>query len=209
MNANACSALEAKTFLHVGCGSNRKQHTTRGLAGADWREIRLDINPAVTPDVVGSMTDMNAVADQSVDAVFSSHNIEHLYPHEVALALAEFVRVLKPEGFAIITCPDLQSVAVLIAQDRLTDTAYVSAAGPIAPLDMLYGHRPELAQGHLYMAHRCGFTERVLRGTLLQSGFQSVATMRRPAAFDLWAAAGKNPRPEAELRSLAGAHFPQ
>jgi len=171
MNATALSAIEAKSLLHVGCGPNRKEHTTRGFAGAGWREIRLDINQAVHPDVLGTMTDMRAVGDQSVDAVFSSHNIEHLYPHEVPLALAEFLRVLKPEGFAIITCPDLQSVAVLIAQDRLTDTAYVSAAGPITPLDMLYGHRPELAQGNLFMAHRCGFTERVLRGTLLQSGF--------------------------------------
>ena len=43
----------------------------------------------------------------SVDAVFSSHNIEHLYPHEVPLALKEFMRVLKPDGFVLMTCPDL------------------------------------------------------------------------------------------------------
>ena len=40
------------------------------------------------------------------DAVFSSHNLEHLYPHQVKEALAEFYRVLKPEGMIVIS--DLQ-----------------------------------------------------------------------------------------------------
>lgn len=45
------------------------------------------------------MTDMSSVTDQSVQAVFSSHDIEHLYPHEVPLALAEYLLVLSDEGF--------------------------------------------------------------------------------------------------------------
>jgi len=45
------------------------------------------------------MLDMPAVADGSVDAIYSSHNIEHLYPDEIPVALKEFLRVLKPEGF--------------------------------------------------------------------------------------------------------------
>ena len=91
------------------------------------------------------MTDMSSVTDQSVQAVFSSHDIEHLYPHEVPLALAEYLRVLSDEGFAVITCPDLQSVCARVANDQLTEPAYVSPAGPIAPLDILYGHRPAMA----------------------------------------------------------------
>jgi len=74
------------------------------------------------------------VATASMDAVHSSHNIEHLYAHEVAVALEEFIRVLTPEGFLVLTCPDLQSVCALVAQDKLTDAAYTSPAGPIAPL---------------------------------------------------------------------------
>ena len=107
----------------------------------------MDIDPGVDPDIVGTMTDMAAVPTASVDAVFSSHNIEHLYSHEVPVALGEFIRVLRPDGFAVITCPDLQSVARLIAEDKLIETAYVSPAGPIAPLDIVYGYRPALAAG--------------------------------------------------------------
>ena len=199
-----------KSFLHVGCGPKRKDRTTRGLNTPEWTEIRLDIDPSVSPDVIGTMTDMSAVASESVDAIYSSHNIEHLYPHEVPLALAEFLRVLKPDGFFVITCPDLQSVCALIADDKLTEAAYTSPAGPIAPLDILYGHRPAMAKGNLYMAHRCGFTQKVLTGTLQASGFKSVASMARGRApfFDLFALASKSERPEAEMRELAGLHFP-
>lgn len=199
-----------KTFLHIGCGPKRKDRTTRGFNTEAWTELRFDIDESVKPDLVGTMTDMSAVADASVDAIFSSHNIEHLYPHEVPLALKEFLRVLKPEGFLVLTCPDLQSVCALIADDKLTEPAYTSPAGPIAPLDILYGHRPAMAKGNLFMAHRCGFTQKVLSGTLHSAGFAKVAIKRRlHPGYDLWAVATKAALDDAVLRDLAGEHFPK
>ena len=197
-------------FLHVGCGHKKKDRTTLGFKSGAWSEIRLDIDPTVQPDVIGSMTDMSALSSGSVDAVFSSHNIEHLYPHEVPLALSEFIRVLNDDGFVVITCPDLQSVCALVAQDKLTDSAYESPAGPIAPIDILYGHRPTMSRGNLFMAHRCGFTRKVLQGTLQAAGFKMVATMARGRApfFDLFALASKSARSEDDMRKLAALHFP-
>ena len=197
-----------KTFLHVGCGPARKEHTTKGFNTLDWNELRLDIDASVNPDIVGTMLDMSAVQDSSVDAVFSSHNIEHLYPHEVPVALAEFKRVLKDDGFVVIACPDLQSVCALIVEDKLIEPAYISPAGPIAPLDILYGHRPPMARGNLYMAHRCGFTQTVLSGTLQAAGFAGALIMRRASCFDLHAVATKAAMSESDLRALAAAHFP-
>jgi predicted SAM-dependent methyltransferase len=199
-----------KNLLHVGCGPKRKDRTTAGFNTAAWHEIRLDIDPAVQPDVTGTMTDMSAVPSQSVDAIFSSHNIEHLYPHDVPVALQEWLRVLRDDGFAVITCPDLQSVCKLIAEDKLTDAAYTSPAGPIAPIDILYGHRPAMMRGNLFMAHRCGFTQKVLQGTLQAAGFKSVATLARGhhPFFDLWALASKCERSESEMREAARLHFP-
>lgn len=197
------------TFLHVGCGQKRKDLTTAAFNSPDWHEVRLDIDDSVKPDIVGTMTDMSGVESASVDAVYSSHNIEHLYAHEVPVALAEFKRVLKPDGFLVMTCPDLQSVCALIAEDKLTVPAYTAPAGAITPLDILYGLRSSLAQGNLYMAHRCGFTQRVLQGTLQASGFTSVAVRRRAhPAYDLWAIAMPGTQPEDTLRQLAVAHFP-
>lgn len=198
-----------KTFLHIGCGPKRKDQTTRGFNTDEWRELRLDIDERVAPDIVGTMTDMSSVASGSIDAIFSSHNIEHLYPHEVPGALKEFLRVLKPDGFLVVTCPDLQEVCRLVAEDKLLETAYTSPAGPIAPVDILYGHRPAMARGNLFMAHRCGFTRRVLDGTLRGAGFSVIASTKRGhPAYDLWAIASASNRSEHEMLELAKAHFP-
>lgn len=197
-----------KSFLHVGCGNKRKDRTTKALSSVDWSELRFDIDESVKPDLVGTMTDMSSVSSESVDAVFSSHNIEHLYPHEVPLALAEFVRILKSDGIAVITCPDLKSVCALIAEDKLTEAAYTSPAGPISPIDILYGLRSSMAQGNLYMAHRCGFTQKVLTATLQASGFKSVATMARTHPFfDIWAVASKEALTEEQMKALAAQHM--
>lgn len=156
------------------------------------------------------MTDMSQVQGASVDALFSSHNIEHLYPHEVPVALAEFRRVLKPGGFVVITCPDLQSVCALVAEDKLTNVAYISPAGPIAPIDILYGHRPAMANGNHYMAHRCGFTKTVLTATLQAAGFDMVLPIQRThPAYDLWAVAALAPITGEEVVELAKQHFPE
>ena len=197
------------TLLHIGCGPKRKNQTTRGFNTDAWTELRLDIDADVQPDIIGTMTDMSAVADASVDAIFSSHNIEHLYPHEVGPALAEFIRVLRPDGFLVVTCPDLQEVCRLVAEDKLLEPAYTSPAGPITPLDILYGHRPPMARGNLYMSHRCGFTEKVLIGTLRSCGFKTVASKRRGHPYyDLYAVATKADMQEADLRALAAQHIP-
>ncbi|TVR02775.1 MAG: methyltransferase domain-containing protein [Desulfovibrionales bacterium] len=180
-----------------------------GFQSQDWREIRLDIEPANQPDIIGSMLEMQAVADASVDAVYSAHNIEHVHAFEVPTVLQEFLRVLKPEGFLVITCPDLQTVCTLVAQDKLTDPAYHSPAGPITPLDILYGHGAALAAGHHYMAHKCGFTLKSLTLALQDSGFQSMAGKRRTRGLDLWMIACKSVKDEAEIRRLAGEFLPE
>jgi predicted SAM-dependent methyltransferase len=198
-----------KTFLHIGCGTKHKEQTTQGFNTPEWNELRLDIDDSCNPDYACSITDMSAVQDASIDAIFSSHNIEHLYPHEVSLALREFKRVLKPEGFAVITCPDLQSVAALIADNKLTEPAYNSPAGAIAPLDILYGHRPSMANGKVYMAHHCGFTQKVLTGTMLAAGFATVASIRRTHPFyDLWTIASISSRDKSDMRLISAEHFP-
>lgn len=197
-----------RKFLHVGCGPARKPDVAPGFLTDEWQEIRLDIDPSAAPDVVCSMLDMALVPAASVDAVYSSHNIEHLYPHEVAQALGEFLRVLKPDGLLVLTCPDLQSVCRLVAEDRLTETAYTAPAGPIAPLDILYGHRPQLAAGNLFMAHHTGFTLRSLAEALRSAGFRSVAGRSRSMSLDLWVVASKALLPEDEITRLAETHLP-
>ena len=198
--------MEKKRLLNVGCGPLGREHGFTGFE--DWQEVRLDIDASVQPDVIGTMTDMSAVPSGSIDAIVSSHNIEHLYPHEVPLALAEFVRVLKPDGLVLITCPDLQSVCAQVAQGALTSPLYKSPAGPISALDILYGHRGAMAAGNLYMAHRCGFTLQVLADTMQACGFAKSVGRARPAHYDLYLLAAKQAITDDAIRKLAALHLP-
>jgi SAM-dependent methyltransferase len=208
MNVQATPMTETPTkrFLHVGCGYAFKDRTP--FQTNEWEEIRIDVDPEVKPDLIGSMTDMSVVGDGDVDALFSSHSLEHVWPHEVEIALREFSRVLNDDGFAIITVPDLQAAAVMIAEGKILDKAYDSPAGPVTPFDIVYSHRKFTATGNIHMLHKCGFTQDLLRGTLLDCGFATVATKARPAAFDLWAVASKSIRSDEEITAIANAHFP-
>ncbi len=204
---NGEAAAKSRTVLHVGCGAPNPETLHRAFRGPGWREVRLDIDPAVKPDITASITDMAGVESGSYDAVYSSHNIEHLYAHEVPLALGEFARVLRPDGFALIACPDLQSVAALVAEGKLEDTAYVSPAGPIAPLDMLYGLRGALASGSLHTAHRTGFTLKTLGKALIANGFARAVVERFETAYALKAIGFKREPSDAEIKAYRDTLF--
>ena len=196
------------TFLHVGCGQKRKDRTTAGFNRPEWSELRLDISPDADPDILADMTDMSTVPSESVDAVYSSHNIEHVYAHQVRQVLGEFRRVLRPDGFVVVTCPDLQLVAHFVAEGRLTEPLYTSSAGPISAMDIIYGHGAAIAAGRTYMAHKCGFTLRGLADALGGAGFGKILAARRRHALELWAVATKAEVEEAALQALGQAHFP-
>lgn len=193
---------QLKRVLHVGCGSATLARLPSGFQDGSWSEVRFDINPAVKPDITGTITDMSNVPSDSVDAVYSSHNIEHVYAHEVVQTLQEFRRVLKPEGFVVVTCPDLQEVAIHMIHGRLLDPIYRSPTGPITPLDIVYGHRVPVARGETYMAHRTGFSLHTLMAHAREANFGTVVGVRRKQQLDLWVIATKAPRDEATLRQL-------
>ncbi len=186
-----------RIVLHVGCGPYNPARLHKTFHGPGWRDLRLDI--------VASITAL-PLAGQAVDAVWSSHSLEHLYAHEVAVTLGEFHRVFKADGFALITLPDLQKVAELVAADSLEDTAYVSPAGPIAPLDMIYGHRASIARGNRFMAHRTGFTAKTLGNALVRAGF-ALARVSRDG-FHLWALATKQGQATADASGWSHIDIP-
>jgi Methyltransferase domain len=189
--AAAGRAADQKQVLYVGCGPANRNKLHSVFHGAAWKETRLDIDPRTRPDIVSSIAAMqHSVRTATFDALWTSHTIEHLDGHEVPAAFAEFARVLSGKGFALLRCPDLVAVAEAVIARGLDAVAYVSPAGPITPLDMLYGHGDSIARGNPYMRHQTGFSEDRLGNLLLAAGFEEVRTCRKPS-FDLWAAAFK------------------
>jgi len=180
-----------KKVLHVGCGQADLSKLPKGFQDGSWEEVRFDIDPAVKPDIVGTMLDMTGVPDNSMDALYSSHNIEHVYFHEVVGVLKEFKRTLKPEGFCIVTCPDIKSVAKVIVEHGVDHTMYQSNSGPITPNDIMYGHSASIALGHHYMAHKTGFDLNALADRFLKAGFYKYYGRQGYKSHDLWFAAFK------------------
>ena len=196
-----------KTFLHVGCGHYTKSQT-KGFNNDNWKEIRFDIDKNVKPEFEGTLTDMSLVETGSVDAVYSAHNIDHIYPHEVRIALKEFYRVLKDDGIVVITCPDLQSAGEAIAQDKLFEMLYESPMGPVTAFDVLYGHSETTADGNIFMIHKGGFTYSTLDKTFHEAGFKARYGGRRPLGCDLFLVAFKQKKPEEEIKKIANPFFP-
>jgi hypothetical protein len=187
-------------FLNVGCGpAHENDHIPPYFRSADWCEIRLDVDPAAQPDIVASITDLSCILSDSVDCVWSSHNLEHLYSHDVERALREFLRILKPSGFIYLKVPDLQLIAELIVSNGLESPAYDSPAGPITPLDMIYGHSASLAAGNEFMAHRTGFSPTLLQRLLRATGF-GYGVLKRKDALELSAVVFKSNAAEDPVR---------
>jgi predicted SAM-dependent methyltransferase len=163
-----------RIVLNIGSGPRSIDRLHARFREPGWREIRVDIDPTAEPDVLATTTDLPMFGAGSVDAIWSSHNIEHLFAHEVPVALAEYHRVLRPGGVVMIVTPDLQLIGQYLAEDRFDEPIYEAPAGPIAAHDIVYGHRASIAAGHVAMAHRTGFTARSLERALLTAGFTRV-----------------------------------
>lgn len=194
-------------WLNVGSGPQGSGLRPPGLQGPQWQEVRLDADPATSPDIVAPAHDLSAIESGSFDAVFSSHCIEHLYIDQAVPALGHWRRVLKPDGFLLVVCPDLQAAAEMIAQDRLFAEAYAG----ITPYDIVFSDRAMVAAGrdagHTFMEHRSGYTLSVLQALMGQAGFPVHGGIRLRERFELWVLATPKALPEVELRRMAARHF--
>lgn len=131
------------------------------------------------PDIRGSATDL-PFADDSVDGIWCSHVLEHLAIAEVPVALAEFLRVLRPGGRAIIRVPNFDYVAKywLTGPDR----GWAEA--------MVFGL--QISDGEF---HKSAFTTGILKADLEAAGFEVLRVeMRWTHNQETLQAVAKKPR---------------
>ena len=173
--------------LNVGCGLSPIHEQFAG-----WDETRLDIDPDVKPDIVSDILFLHttkALKYKRFDAVYSSHNLEHLYAHQISMALYRFYWVLKPGGIVLIGVPNLQAIAIEISQGNLENILYESPAGPIAAIDCVYGYRKWVEAGNLHQAHKTGFTPQTLADKMKAAGFGKIDV--KTNGIDMWASGVK------------------
>ena len=188
-----------RIFLNAGCGT--KGDARLPPIFRNWEQLRVDLNREVEPDIVASIVDLSAIEDASVDAIWCAHCLENLFAHEVPLALAGFRRILREDGFVCIVVPDLQEIAGWIGSDRLHETIYESASGPITAHDMIWGFGPALQHGLTGMAHHCGFTPTMLLEYLKDAGFGEIVLRRKSERLELAGLALQKPSNSPEERN--------
>ena len=100
------------TILDYGCGDGRsveemtKLNADASFIGLDVSEIALEAAKKRLPDLeVHHISDGGAfpLADNSVDFIYTSEVIEHVY--DTRSAFEELIRVLKPGGRMVMTTP--------------------------------------------------------------------------------------------------------
>lgn len=160
-----------RKFLNVG-GNNKTIPVPQQYEG--WEHHLLDIDEKAKPDILCDARNLTSLPGGEYDAVYCSHNLEHYFRHEVPKVLAGFHHVLKDDGFVQIRVPDLEAVMKEMIEKKIDieDVLYQSPAGPITPLDVIYGHHRIVAKtGNDYFAHKTGFTKNSLSRILVQAGF--------------------------------------
>ena len=193
----------APCVLNVG-GGGKQIPIPEHYAG--WNHLLLDIDPRGQPDIVCDARELTKLDGAQFDAIYCSHNLEHYYRHDGARVLQGFLHVLKPDGFAEIRVPDVQSVMRRVVANAMDieDTLYVSAAGPISVRDVLYGFGKQIeSSGVDFYAHKTGFTPKSLKAFLDEAGFRDVRLTERDEAFEVRALAFKG-QPTERQRALLG-----
>ena len=176
--AEFSASAGVRLVLHVGCGPLDHQALHESFRGPEWHELRLDIDPGVRPDIVASITDMSPVPEGSVDAVYSQHNIEHVFAHEVPVVLTEFLRVLRPGGELLLTTPICRASRRRSRPGGWRRRSIERRSARSVRSTSSTALRSDIKGGREYMAHRTGFTARTLSRKLDQAGFGRVRISR-------------------------------
>lgn len=133
--------------------------------------LRFNAVELIAPDVVGMISAILELVYMSVEHIFSIGKIGHRYLLDILVAPAGYERAFRQVGFVIVTGSDWQSVCALVSEDKRNEASCISLACPIALLGDRFEHRSPLAIDNLFMSHSCGFTRKVLIGTVQAAAF--------------------------------------
>ena len=180
---------QCKRVLNIGAGSKQikmPQHYD------GWDKVYLDANQNPEMDIIADARDMRKeIPDNSFDAVFTSHVLEHFFLSDVTLVLKEFYRILKPNGMIETHVPDFYTCVKKVINDDypIDKPLYQSPAGPICTLDIIFGYSKFVKQGSHLDAHKTAFTPEFIERLHQEAGFK--VQLNECAAFEIVVAGNK------------------
>ncbi len=184
----AAQAGERKIVLQLGCRIPQANRLHQVFKGDNWFEIRLDKNPLAQPHILSDMNDLSLIPNESVDAVYTTHNLDSLKTTEIPALFEEIRRILKWGGQFVMAVPDMQTICNYVAHNQLLEPIYDSTAGPVAPIDMIYGFRPKLENGTANV-RQTGFTAKSLATYFREASYSNIVVGRK--WIEIWATAYK------------------
>ncbi len=91
--------MDKSKKLHLGCG-------TKILDGF----LNIDIRPLPGVDIISTIDHLPMFEDNSIDLIYCCHVLEHIPRNELGKILAEWRRILKPNGVLRIAVPNFEAV---------------------------------------------------------------------------------------------------
>jgi hypothetical protein len=145
--------------------------------------VTVDIDPTHKPDIVADICDMAVVAEGSCDEVMAGHVLEHIDWPDSFAAMAEFARVLKPDGLLRIAVPDMALLMRML----------FSGESAFHVMGLIYGLGGRV---NPFERHRYGFTPGMLSDILETLGFGDFGwwNSELPDASNGWAPRGLDER---------------
>ena len=156
--------------LNLGCGDK----LIDGYINVDLVTERA----GVTPDVNCDIRKLTVFDTDYADEILAVHVIEHFWRWEVEDILAEWVRVLKPNGKLILECPNLISAC----EEFLKDPEAGSSPNQKGQKTMWVFYGDPRWRDPL-MVHRWGYTPKSLATIMNAAGLSQLK--QEPAQFKL------------------------
>jgi len=104
---------EGRAYLHIWRTGRSYEQQKGALYRRDWTNVLFSVRPQPPDEFDIRYHDIRKplpFADQTFDAAYALHIVEHLTPAEGASLVDELFRVLKPGAIVRISTPDLEDI---------------------------------------------------------------------------------------------------
>ena len=136
-----------------------------------WKILNIQAKAGV--DFIGNISDLSQFADDSIEAIYASHVLEHIPQKSIFSTLKGIFRVLKKEGKLYISVPDMDVLCRTLLNDERTP------AQKYHVMRIIFGGQVDDFDFHYF-----GWNTLLLTDALSQVGFSKLERLTSFNLFD-------------------------